>query len=131
MRPHDEHKKIYWMAGTKEALSLFPAEVRLQTGYALRFAQAGLMHQDARRMRHRLRDVVEVRVDDPAGTFRTCYMVAIGDRLYVLHAFQKKAKTGISTPKADLVLIEKRLKEARALYERETRETSKSDSRKR
>jgi phage-related protein len=30
--------------------------------------------------------------------------------VYVLHCFQKKSKSGISTPKQDMDLIEKRLK---------------------
>lgn len=131
MRPHEQHKAIYWLGGTKETVSGFPAEAKLVTGYALRFAQAGETHQAARRLRHQLRDVVEIRVDDAAGTFRTCYTVAIGDRLYVLHAFQKKAKTGISTPKSDIVLVEKRLREAQQHYDRQTREASKSGPRKR
>lgn len=32
--------------------------------------------------------------------------------VYVLHVFQKKSKRGISTPKQDMDLIKKRLKEA-------------------
>jgi phage-related protein len=37
----------------------------------------------------------------------------------VLHAFQKKSKTGIKTPKPDLKLIEKRLRDL--IDEREKR----------
>jgi phage-related protein len=33
--------------------------------------------------------------------------------VYVLHAFQKKSKRGIATPKQDLHVIEQRLKRAR------------------
>ena len=32
--------------------------------------------------------------------------------MFVLHAFQKKAKRGIATPKADIELIKQRLKQA-------------------
>jgi phage-related protein len=32
--------------------------------------------------------------------------------IYVLHAFQKKSKKGIATPKAELDMIKRRLKEA-------------------
>jgi phage-related protein len=38
--------------------------------------------------------------------------------IYVLHAFQKKSRRGIATPKAELDLIERRLKRAREDYER-------------
>jgi phage-related protein len=36
--------------------------------------------------------------------------VSIGDDLWVVHAFQKKSKTGIKTPKAEIDLIGQRLK---------------------
>ncbi len=35
-----------------------------------------------------------------------------GDAVYVLHAFQKKSKTGRATPRRDMDLIEQRLREA-------------------
>jgi len=37
--------------------------------------------------------------------------------IYVLHAFQKKSKTGIKTPQTDINLIAERLKRAQADYE--------------
>ena len=43
-------------------------------------------------------------------TFRAVYTVRIGDAVHVLHAFQKKSKSGIATPQPDVELIEKRLK---------------------
>jgi hypothetical protein len=36
--------------------------------------------------------------------------VRYADAVYVLHAFQKKSRKGIETPKAEIALIEKRLK---------------------
>lgn len=56
-------------------------------------------------------------VDDHRGdTFRTVYTVRFATAVYVLHAFQKKSKSGISTPKSDLDLIEQRLREAAKLH---------------
>jgi phage-related protein len=43
--------------------------------------------------------------------YRAVYTVRYADALYVLHAFQKKSKKGIATPKAEIDLIEKRLKD--------------------
>jgi phage-related protein len=40
------------------------------------------------------------------------YTVRFADRVFVLHAFQKKSKSGIATPKADIDLIKQRLKQA-------------------
>ena len=41
--------------------------------------------------------------------------VQLGSRIYVLHAFQKKSKKGIATPKQDVDLIKKRYVEAQEL----------------
>jgi phage-related protein len=71
------------------------------------------------RMKGNLRDVIEIAVDDDSGdrTYRTTCTIKIGQVVYVLHAFQKKATSGISTPKRELDLIEQRLKTARKHYE--------------
>jgi len=38
--------------------------------------------------------------------------VTIADRVYVLHFFQKKSKRGIATPKKEIDLIKRRLRDA-------------------
>lgn len=70
-------------------------------------------------MKGNLRDVIEIAVDDGSGdrTYRTTCTTRIGDIVYVLHAFQKKATSGVSTPKRELDPIEQRLKTARKHYE--------------
>jgi len=62
-------------------------------------------------------------VDDFDGnTFRAVYTVRFAGVVYVLHAFQKKSKRGIATPKAELNLIRERLKRAREDYEEWSKE---------
>jgi len=62
-------------------------------------------------------------VDDFDGdTYRAVYTIKFKGVVYVLHAFQKKSKRGIKTPKQDMDLIEKRLKEARLLHKARTKE---------
>ena len=50
-------------------------------------------------------------------TFRAVYTVRLADRVYVLHAFQKKSKRGMATPQAEVDLIRRRLKLAEAISE--------------
>jgi phage-related protein len=50
---------------------------------------------------------------------RAVYTVRFADAVYVLHAFQKRSKKGIATPKIELDLVEKRLKDL--IRERERR----------
>ena len=47
--------------------------------------------------------------------YRGIYTVKFADAVYVLHAFQKKAKSGIATPQRELDLIKHRLQLARKL----------------
>jgi phage-related protein len=65
--------------------------------------------------------VLEV-VDDFGGeTYRAVYTIRFTGIVYVLHAFQKKPKHGIATPRTDIELIEKRLKRAKEDYEQWSR----------
>lgn len=57
--------------------------------------------------------------DFDGNTFRAVYTVRIKGVIYVLHAFQKKSRKGISTPKTEIDKIKRRLKEAESLAERE------------
>jgi len=57
--------------------------------------------------------MVERVVSDHRGdAFRSVYTVRLAERVFVLHAFQKKSRSGIATPKADIELIRQRLKQA-------------------
>jgi len=56
---------------------------------------------------------------DEDEAYRTVLAVQLGRNIYVLHAFQKKSKKGIATPKPDVDLIKQRYKEARERAEHE------------
>ena len=60
--------------------------------------------------------VLEPIEDHRGSTYRAVYTVRFATRIYVLHAFQKKAKRGIATPKRELDLIRERLKWAERLH---------------
>lgn len=62
------------------------------------------------------RDVVELVISDRSGTFRAVYTISFPDAIIVLHVFQKKSKSGISTPKKEIDLIHERLQRADVVY---------------
>ena len=66
--------------------------------------------------------VLELTEDHRGDTYRTVYTVRFVTKIYVLHAFQKKSKRGIATPKRDLELIRERLKWAERLHISKTNE---------
>ena len=91
----------------------FPRIVQREMGYALFLAQMGERHST---MTRTLRGfggaaVIEVRESYDGDAYRAIYTVRYAEAVYVLHAFQKKSKKGIATPKAEIELIERRLKD--------------------
>jgi len=82
-------------------------------GYALYLAQIGERSAKAKSMSGSLRDVMEIVAVDADGTYRLMYTVELAGIVYVLHAFKKKSKHGIATPKSEIELIERRLRIAR------------------
>ena len=60
--------------------------------------------------------VVEVRESFEGNAYRAVYTVRYAAAVYVLHAFQKKSKRGIATPKKEIELIKGRLKRAEEHY---------------
>ena len=82
-------------------------------GYALFLAQMGERHSTMAKTPSGFGGgaVIEVRESHDGNAYRAVYTVRYADAVYVLHAFQKKSKKGITTPKADIDLIEKRLKD--------------------
>ena len=60
--------------------------------------------------------VLEIIEDHQTNIYRAVYTVLFSELVYVLHAFQKKSKKGIATPKADIGLIKRRLKLAEEDY---------------
>jgi phage-related protein len=110
-------KALIWLGGSRRDFSAFPDEVKSEMGYGLFQAQCGGRHRKARTLRGAGdAGLVEIIDDHRGDTYRTVYTVRFAKAVYVLHAFQKKSKAGIATPKADLDLIEQRLREAARLH---------------
>jgi len=112
-------KELVWIGSTKEDLKIFPAEVRNIMGYALYVAQAGGKHPDAKPLKgFKGAGVLEVVDNYKRNTYRMVYTVKLRGAVYALHAFQKKSKKGIATPKADIDLINARLKRAKEFHDK-------------
>ena len=109
---HDraEPKPLVWRGTSKSDFMAFPAGAQREMGYALFLAQMGERHPS---MAKTLRGfgggtVVEVKESRDGNTYRAVYTVRYGDAVFVLHAFQKKSKKGMATPRANMQLIRRR-----------------------
>ena len=115
-------KPVIWMGPSLEDLREFPEPVQDHMGYALYVAQRGGKHRDAKALSEfGGAGVVEVIKHHQGDTFRAVYTLRYADAVYVLHAFQKKSKSGRETPRRDIELIRQRLREAEQLAKRRER----------
>ena len=110
-------KPLHWVGSAKKDYLDFPDEVQSDMGYALGLAQINAKHPKAKPWKGDGPGVFEIVEDHRGDTYRAVYTVRFVGVIYVLHAFQKKSKTGIKTPQPDIKLIAERLKRAQADYE--------------
>jgi len=108
-------RPVRWMGNSKKNLLKFPSEVQKIIGDELQFIQFGGMPKDAKPFKGVGSGVFEIAVKYDKEAYRTVLAVQLGDYIYVLHAFQKKSKKGISTPKEDVDLIKQRLADAKEI----------------
>ena len=112
----NKEKPLEWIASSHKDLMALPSDVRRRFGYALSLAQIGDQDDAAKVLKgFGGAGVLEVVEDDAGGTYRAVYTVKFAEAVFVLHCFQKKSKTGIATPKADMDIIRARLRVAEAI----------------
>ncbi|MGM0544844.1 MAG: type II toxin-antitoxin system RelE/ParE family toxin [Pseudomonadota bacterium] len=106
-------KPLRWIASSKKDLQAMPEDVKDVFGFALHLAQSGSKHPQSKPLKGfgsaGILEVVEAYQGD---TYRAVYTVRIREAVYVLHCFQKKSSSGVSTPKPDIEKILDRLKAA-------------------
>lgn len=126
---HPPLKPVEWIASSLNDLKDFPEDVQQVMGYALYQAQCGEKHPDAKPLKgFKGAVVLEVVENFDGDTYRAVYTVKFEGVVYVLHAFQKKSKRGIATPKQDIELIEARLKRAKEHYEQHYKKRLEEDN---
>ena len=116
-------KACYFIGSSKKVLSSFPDDVKSGIGKSFFIAQSGGEASNVKALKgFGGRGVLEVVEDHDGNTYRAVYTLRFATAVYVLHAFQKKSKSGIATPKHELDLIAARMKDAEALHQYLSRE---------
>ena len=108
-------RPVVWLGNSKKSLREFPDGAKKLLGDELQLIQFGGMPKDAKSFKGIGSGVLELALRYASDAYRVVLAVQIGRRIYVLHAFQKKSKKGIETPKREVDLIKKRYAEAREL----------------
>lgn len=115
--PDHRIKPVSWIGSSYKDFRAFPDPVQDAMGYALYRAQIGAKHESAKPLKgFGGAGVLEIVTDHVGDTFRAVYTVRFANAIYVLHAFQKKSKTGSKTPQEEIDLVERRLKVAETDY---------------
>ena len=118
MDENQHNKPVIWIGSSHEDWKAFPDDVQDVMGYALHLAQHGEKSNNAKPLTgFKGASVLEITDNYDSDTYRAVYTVKYEGIVYVLHAFQKKSKKGIATPKSDIQLIEQRLKKAREYHD--------------
>jgi phage-related protein len=117
IRLPEDRRPLYWEGSSKKDFKESPVPVQKDMGVALFVVQLGGTPESAKPWKGNGSGVYELVEDHRGDTFRAVYSVRIGEAVHVLHAFQKKSRSGIATPRPDVERIEKRLKTVLARYE--------------
>jgi phage-related protein len=101
---------VAWLGDSRKQVRSFPPEVRKSIGVALYDAQKGDKAPTAKPFRGVGSGVFEIAPTRMLTGW--CMRCKSAGRGYVLHAFQKKSKHGIKTPRQDVDIIERRYRQA-------------------
>ena len=98
-------KTVTFLGDSIKSLREFPDDARQDVGYQLDKVQRGEPPDDFKPMPSIGKGVEEIRVWDDSGTYRVIYTARLADKVYVLHAFQKKTQ---ATSKRDIDIAKER-----------------------
>ncbi|MGB6555469.1 MAG: type II toxin-antitoxin system RelE/ParE family toxin [Candidatus Binataceae bacterium] len=117
MVPVEKLRPIIWVRSSKEDLKRFPDLAQRHIGFALKMAQTGDKHPDAKPL-HGFggASVLEIVDHYDRGTYRAVYTVRFAEAIYIIHCFQKKSRHGIATSQRDINLIRERLARAEEIH---------------
>ncbi len=88
----------------------FPVSVQIDIMVALTVVAEGKMPDSSKPMKGFGSGVFRIAMRHQTDTYRVVYAVLIDDDVWIIHAFKKKSKSGIKTPKPENDLIRKRIK---------------------
>ena len=108
-------RRISWLKGARRDFETFPRGARDEILDALTVVAGGGMPGVAKPLKGFGSGVLELALRHRGEAYRVVYALQIGADIWVVHAFQKKSRSGIKTPKAEIDLIEERLKQLKEL----------------
>ena len=103
-------RPVSWIKAAFKDFQAFPEGTKSIILGALTIAAEGGMADIAKPLHGFGSGVMEIALAYRGDAFRVVYAVQVADEIWVIHAFQKKSKQGIKTPKHEMDLVKDRLK---------------------
>ena len=103
-------RPVSWLKAALKDFQRFPEGAQLDVGRALTIIAEGGHPDIAKPLKGFGSGVFELALRHRTDAYRVVYALQLGDDIWVVHAFQKKSKSGIATPKAEIDLINERIK---------------------
>ncbi len=103
-------RAVSWVKAARKEVATFPEGARSAVETALTIAAEGGTADIAKPLKGLGSGVYEIALAYRGRAYRAVYAVQVDDDLWVVHAFEKKSKTGIKTPKQEIDVIRQRLK---------------------
>ena len=110
-------RPIVWMKAARRDFEDFPDKARDRLLDAFTVVADGGMPPIAKPLTGFGSGVLELALAFRGDAFRVVYAVQLGADVWVIHAFQKKSKTGIKTPKHEIDLIHARLRRLKEIVQ--------------
>jgi phage-related protein len=111
----EKTRPISWIKAARKDFEDFPFPVQTEANRALTVAAEGHKAENVKPLKGFDSGTMEIVLRHRGDAFRVIYAVQIGEDLWVIHAFQKKSKEGIKTPKPEIDLVRERLKRLREI----------------
>ncbi|MEG3085401.1 type II toxin-antitoxin system RelE/ParE family toxin [Sphingomonas sp. PB2P12] len=103
-------RQINWVRGALRDFQRFPETAQGKAVDALTIVADGATPGIAKPLTGLGSGVWELVLRERGDAYRVVYALQIGESIYVVHAFQKKSKSGIATPKAEIDVVAERIK---------------------
>lgn len=103
-------RPVGWVKAARKDFLTSPGAVRDRVNTALTIAARGAKADIAKPLRGLGSGVIEIAIRHRSNAWRVVYVAEMAGSLWVLHAFRKKSKTGIRTPKPEIDLVKERLR---------------------
>ena len=106
---NQDTRPVGWIRAAQKVFETFPESVRDRANTALTIAAEGGKAGIVKPFKGFGPGVMEIVIQYRGNAWRVIYLTELAGSLWVIHAFQKKSKTGIKTPKEEINLVRSRL----------------------